>query len=162
MDVGFQARADAVVRLAITGAAVEREVLRLDVQDHAIAFEADFGGQFDGVGHIGGVDFARTSEFIEAAALRALDMHAADADGDGFHRNLRAAFGIGDGGADGFGDGVLIGHAALGPPLRGGEAVAQVADVAVLQRADHAARARTSRIETDDELCFRGHAIPPP
>ena len=60
------------------------------------------------------------------------------------------------------GHGVLIGHAAFRPSLSGRQTVAQIADIAVVQRADHAARARASRIETDDELCFRGHIIPPP
>ncbi len=104
VDVGFQARADAFVRLAISGASVEREILRQHVQQHAIALQADIGGELDRVRHVVGVDFAGTAEFVEAAALRAVNVHAADADGDRFDRDLRAAFGVGHGGANRFGD----------------------------------------------------------
>ena len=50
VDVGFQARAHAFVRLAITGAAIQREILRQHVQQHAIAFQTDLAGQLHGVG----------------------------------------------------------------------------------------------------------------
>ncbi len=38
--VRFQARAHALVRLAVSGAAVQREILRQHVQQHAVALQA--------------------------------------------------------------------------------------------------------------------------
>jgi len=107
---------------------------------------------------VGGIDFARTSKFVEAAGVRAVNVHAADADGDRFDRDLRAAFRIGDGGANRFRNRVLIGDAALRPSRRWSEAVAKIADEAAFERADHAARSRATRIETNNQLRFRGHA----
>ena len=66
------------MRLAISGAAVEREILRQDVQQHAIALQPHVGGELDGVARSSGVHFARPCRIRKARGLRAVDAHAAD------------------------------------------------------------------------------------
>ena len=126
VDVGFQARADAFVRLAITGAAVEREVLR---QRRAAACDRAPGGLRRRVRRrrpgrrrrLRGDVRIRTGRGSARRERRMPPMPTVTR----FDRNLRAPLGIGHGGANGFGDGVLIGDAALGPSRRGREAVAR-------------------------------------
>ena len=142
------------MRLAVTGAAVEREILRQNVKQHAVAFQANIGGELDGVSHVLGVHFARAAEFIDATALRAADSHSADADRDAFDRGVRSPLGIDHGGADGIGQRFLIGDAAFGPAILPdcAKAVGEIADVIAIERADDAAGAGTAGIQADGEL----------
>ncbi len=158
VDVSLQARTNALLRAAESGAAVQREMLRQHVQQRAVALQANVGGQFDGVFQIARIQFMRAPEFVQAAALRAAHFHAADADGDGIHRNLRAALGVGHCRANRFGHGHRIAHAALRPARRRRQAMRQIANPAVLNRADDAARAGAARVQTDGQLDFRAHA----
>jgi hypothetical protein len=122
------------------------------MQQHAIALQTNFGGQLHRVGHVIRVDFARTAELIQPAALRAADSHAADAHGDALHRNLCAAFGIHHRRANRFGQRHLIGNASLRPPGRRRQAVRKIADVISVQRADDAPRSGTTGVQAHGEL----------
>src|SRR5579862_8346817 len=157
VDVGFEARTDAFLGLAVAGAAIEREVLRQDVEQHAIALQADVGGELHGVGEILDIHFARASEFVEAAAVAAADAHAADADGDAFDRYLRPALGIEHGGANGFGESHLIADAAFGPAGGRRETMRKITDVIAIEGANDAAGARAAGVEANGELRLLKH-----
>ena len=84
----------ALVWSAETRAAIQNEILRQHMEQHPVALQAHLGGHFDGVARSSGRDFVRPAEFVQAAALRALHFHAADAERYRIHRNACAALSI--------------------------------------------------------------------
>ena len=168
VDIGFQARAHAPGRLAEPGAPIQDKILRRYVQNHPVALERHVRGEFHRVGQIVRIDFAGAAELVQSAALRAMNRPSSDAESGGFDGDFRAPLGVGHGGANGFGHGVLIGDAALGPAAGNRQPIGQTTEVIALKRADHAARARASHIQTHRELCLTRHTYkairptPPP
>ena len=157
VDMSLQARTNALLGAAESSASVQREMLRQHVQQCAVAFQADVGGHFDGVFQIARVQFVRAPEFVETAALRSPHLHASDADGDGIHRNLRATLGVRNRRANRFGHGHRIAHAALRPARRRRQAMRQIANPAILNGADDAARAGATCVQAHRQLDFRTH-----
>ena len=168
VDVGFQARAHAPGRLPEPGATIQDKVLGRDVQNHPVALERHVRGELDSVGQIVRIDFAGAAELVQSAALRAMNRPSSDTESGRFDGNFRAPLGVGHGGANGFGHGVLIGDAALGPAAGNRQPIGETPEVLALNRADHTARARASHVQTYRELCLTRHTYktirltPPP
>src|SRR4029079_6194651 len=110
-----------------------------------------------GVGQIVRIDLAGAAELVQSAALRAMNRSSSNADGGGFDGDVGAPLGIRHRGANGFGHGVLIRDAALGPAGGNRQPIGQTAEGIAVKRADHAARARTTDVQTDCELCLTRH-----
>ena len=157
VDVRFEARADAVVRLAVTGAAVEREVLREQVQDGAIVFQANLFAALYCISHILKGDGTGPSKFIDPAAVVPIDGNAADSHHHGIDDDARFGFGLTHRVLDRSSEGLLIGEAALVPTGGGHFAVAEISEAPFFHRQDDAARESAASVQSDGELRFLGH-----
>src|SRR5579862_2073195 len=157
VHVSLKPRACVLMRLAVTTAAIEREILRQHVQQHAVAFEQHVTGPVGGVAEILGGELAGMAEFVQAAALRTEDVPASDAQGHGLGRDARAALRVSHGCAHRLRYSQLIHDASFVPASRGGKPVRQIADAVALQRAEHATGARTTGVEPGGDLDLRAH-----
>ena len=82
VNVVFQPRADALVRTAEACSSIQNEILRQQVEQHAVALQADLGSHFDGHRQVVGGDFVGAAKFIQAAALGAFYIDATGAERD--------------------------------------------------------------------------------
>lgn len=141
VHVGLEAGTYALVRPAEPGAAVQREVLRQHVKQHAVRLQTHMGGALGRIAQILLAHLARPAEFVKPAALRAVNVRSSDTKRRSVDGYLGAALRVVHRLTDRFGRGILIDDAAFIPSGRTRQPVSQVAKMVSLQRANHAARA---------------------
>ena len=119
----------------MAGVIVHHEILREELQHHAVFHQLHARGAVDHAVHVALLDLPHVAEFEDAAAVGAAHRGAAHADHRRFHRRRRRCFGLAQRRATcDSADGLLVGDPALHPALRLDGARAQKADAAVLQR----------------------------
>src|SRR5947209_760577 len=89
MHVCLEPRTHDALRVPVSGAPIHGEILRADLQNLAIVFEAHARAEFDGVSQIIGLDFTPASELVQASAIHAR-YRSADPDDSGIRGRLSA------------------------------------------------------------------------
>ena len=80
VDVSFETRTNPLVGTANSGATIQNEILRQQMQQHPVAFQPNLGGHFHCRRQIVRRHLVRPAKFTsQASALRALHVHAAAA-----------------------------------------------------------------------------------
>lgn len=153
VEVDFELGADHADGVVDAGLVVEDELLGEEVQDFAIGGKCDGACAVDGGADLFAGDFAHAGAHGDAAArVDAANVGTADADDGGFDFHFGEAFG-GEGGAvDGVGGGAEFGDEAFAHALGFFDAVAAVAEDAVLHLGDEDAAFRAARVENGDEV----------
>ena len=148
VDVDFQARGEHLARVAVPGMIVHHEILREELQHHAVFHQLHAGGALDDAPDVGLLDLLHVAEFQHAAAVGAAHGGAAHAHHYRLERARGAAIDLAQRGGHGFGDRLLIGDPPFGPSLRLDGARADEANAAVLQDADHQPRLAAAGVES--------------
>src|ERR1035437_2073390 len=147
VDVDFQARGEHFARVTVPGMAVHHEILREELQDHAVFHQLHPGGALHNAADVGLLDLLHVAELEHAAAVGAAHGGATHAH---YHR-LQGARGEGIGiaqrGGHGFGGGLLVGDPPFGPSLRLHGAGSHKANAAVFQDTDHQPRLAAAGVE---------------
>ena len=118
MNVDFQARGQHLARVAVAGMIVHHEILREELQHHAVFLQLHAGGAVHHAVTSRLLDLPHVAQFHHAAAIGAAHGGAAHAHHHGFDRDPRRSFGLAQRGGHGFRDRLLIGDPPFGPALR--------------------------------------------
>ena len=113
MNVGFEAGANYSAWIAISCPAIEREVLRSNLQNRAIFLQPNFRCEFYCIVQITRIDLARPAKLIKAAAVHAFNRCAANTDNSTLDGYLRLSLGFRYGGPNRVRCSHLIGYPAL-------------------------------------------------
>ncbi len=79
VNVGFEPRARDAARIAIAGAAIEREILRAHLQHKPVVFQANACRKLDGIAKIIVLNLTLAAKLIKTAAVHPGYVRAADA-----------------------------------------------------------------------------------
>ena len=162
VQIHFQPRADHADGIEDAGLLVEDELARQQVQNLAIGRALDGAGALDGGAHIFAGDLAHAVAQLDAAVgVEAANMRAADAHHALVDVGARHALGLLVGGLDGLGGGSQIGDQPLAHARRLDDAVAAIAQRALVQVGGQHARPRAADVEHHDQvvlfLAHRAH-----
>ena len=149
VDVDFQARGQHLARVAMAGMIVHHEILREELQHHAVFLQLHARGALDHALHVALLESpartqvpARRGRWRRARSGRPCRRPPIPP------RRRGRRFGFAQRRQDGFGDRLLIGDPAFDPALRFHRARPDQADAAVLQNADHQPRLAAARVES--------------
>ena len=159
VDVGLDRIGEHAARVAMAGMIVDHEVLRKELQDHAVFLKLNFGSALESRVDVGLRDLARTAEFEFAARVRAADGSSTKACCDGFNENLRGGFGLLNSGEDAVRNGLLIGDAALDPALGFNGSTAEESHAIVFEGANDAASVTAPYIKSYGDERFGAHGV---
>src|SRR5215472_10316431 len=148
VNVDFQPRRQHVARIAVPGMVVDHEILREDLQHHAVFHELHAGRPVDHAIDVALLNLARETQFQHAAAIGAAQRRTAHPHHRRANIGLGADFGFVQRGQHARGHGFLIGDAPLQPSLGLGGRRAQETNTAAFQDADHHARLVAAGVES--------------
>src|ERR1022692_32546 len=118
VHIDFEPGRQHLARVAVAGVIVHHEILREQLQEHAVFLQLHAGSAVHHAVDIGLIDFAHVDQLQNAAAVGAANGGPAEAHDHGFDGGTGGGLGLAQSRQNGSADGALIGDAALQPTLR--------------------------------------------